>query len=506
MATEKKKTAKIDSVKVRMYCLGTGDCFVYKFYSGATEKFTMMIDCGSCKGGPAEFKPYLEDLEKHVKKGIDLLVVTHEHNDHVNGFAKCEDIFKRLTIKKAWFAWTENPRDPGGRAKDLLEKRSKMKMAVSNAIDTIASKKNEISGAFAGDYNRLMVEENYHSFLDGLNTLKEINLNEAAEGGKPLAGMVKLKALLKDKKVPVDYLDPGETLQLDELPGLSFHVLGPPYEKDAVFKEGKQGRDVYNKKLFLSGNSLSANAFINLGDQEYDEEDLPFSTEYIMDRKDQSLISSLATSQDYRTEGTPVINSYYEPSQAWRTVELDWLGSAGSLALRLNSHINNTSLVLAIESESSGKVMLLPGDAEFGSWESWHLIKKWEKKGKDGKKHLVEDLLNRTVFYKVGHHLSYNGTALEKGISMMEDTNLVAMATLDRKRISEKWKSTMPNKHLLQELIKRCKGKVFIMDETGVGSKPSDTLNPDTLPATTYKVGKFEGTKRPIYIEYRVRL
>ena len=118
----------------------------------------------------------------------------------------------------------------------------------------------------------------------------------------------------------------------------------------------------------------------------------------------------------------------------------------------------------------------------------------------------MEDLLNRTVFYKVGHHLSYNGTALEKGINMMEDPDLVAMATLDRKRISEKWKTTMPNKYLVDDLIKRCKGKVFIMDETGVSNKPSKTLDPIKLPKNTYEAKVFPGTSRPIYIQYKVKL
>ena len=149
--------------------------------------------------------------------------------------------------------------------------------------------------------------------------------------------------------------------------------------------------------------------------------------------------------------------------------------------------------------------MLLPGDAEFGSWESWHAIKKWDKKGKDGK-HLTEDLLNRTVFYKVGHHLSYNGTALEKGIKMMESNEMAAMASMDRKRIASKWKSTMPNKYLVQELIKKCKGKLFIMNEFEVNGAPGKTLDPTSLGKTVYERKNFTGTKNPIYIQYTCKL
>src|SRR5690348_11964384 len=110
----------INSIKIRMYCLGTGDCLVLKFYAGKTEKFTMLIDCGSCQGTPEDFEPYLNNLADYVKKGVDLLVITHEHNDHVNGFAKHPEIFRNLKIKKAWMAWTEHPNDPDGRADDLI--------------------------------------------------------------------------------------------------------------------------------------------------------------------------------------------------------------------------------------------------------------------------------------------------------------------------------------------------------------------------------------------------
>ena len=104
--------------------------------------------------------------------------------------------------------------------------------------------------------------------------------------------------------------------------------------------------------------------------------------------------------------------------------------------------------------------MLFPADAEYGSWESWHAIETWKGKGKGGI-HFVADLLSRVVFYKVGHHLSYNGTALKLGIEMMPQSGMAAMATLDRTRIAKGWKSTMPNKRLMEELIKRSRKIVY---------------------------------------------
>ncbi|WP_298734570.1 MBL fold metallo-hydrolase [uncultured Chitinophaga sp.] len=476
---------KIDRVAIRMYCLGTGDCFVLKFFSGKTRKYTMMIDCGSCKGGPAEFKPFLQDLVQYVNNSVDLLVITHEHNDHVNGFAKHPDIFRAMEIKEAWFAWTENPEDPDGAAQELLKKRSSMRMALQNAIHAY-KKRHELmridADGKAGKtaYDGIMLD-NSSAFINGLNTLASINLaGEDETEAKALPGMRIIKEILEQKKVKIRYLCPGDIVTISQAAGIKFYVLGPPQRRDLMFKNGKEGRDVYERNIALNQCSLAMNAFISL--KEEVRNDVPFAADFVV-------------------EGDDLEAVYKAPVNRWRKIDDDWLSAAGSLALRLNSHINNTSLALAIESVATGNVLLFPGDAEYGSWESWHQIRKWEKKGRNGK-HLTEDLLNRTIFYKVGHHLSYNGTALEKGILMMESDDLAAMATLDRKNIAEKWKGTMPNKLLLKELIKRCQGRVFLMNEYQITNRPSLQLDPHSLGEKIYEEGRTRDGKTLLYKQY----
>jgi hypothetical protein len=498
---------QITQVKIRMYCLGTGDCFIYKFFTGAKEKFTMMVDCGSCTGTDKEFLPYVTDLKSYVKGQVDLLVVTHEHNDHVNGFSKCKGIFETITFKKAWFAWTENPDDPEGKAKKLQKKRTKMKMALANAINEITKTQIDFENSLNNDFFKPSILESRKCFVSGIKTLSDINLDEKNVTGAPLAGMTTIKTILKNQKTTIEYLEPGTVKTIKELKGLKFHVLGPPAESTQVFKEGKQGTDVYNKKFLLNTEVLSLNAFLAISEGGNTEINLPFSSDNIINDPTTSLISKITqsdygTEKDYSKGGT--VKQYHDAQNAWRKIDTDWLQSSGTLALRLNSHINNTSLVLAIESEKTKNVLLLPGDAEFGSWESWHMIAKWNKKGKDGK-HLVEDLLNRTIFYKIGHHLSYNGTAFEKGIMMMEHPDLIAFGTLDLNRISQKWKSTMPNSFLLKELIKKCEGKVFIMNETGIINKPSKKLDPKSLPKSLYEESVLAGTKTTMYKQYNLK-
>ena len=51
-----------------------------------------------------------------------------------------------------------------------------------------------------------------------------------------------------------------------------------------------------------------------------------------------------------------------------------------------------------------GKVLLFAADAQTGNWSSWADVK-WDDPGVS-----TDDLLARTVFYKVGHHASHNAT------------------------------------------------------------------------------------------------
>jgi len=503
--------APIDKVSIRMYCLGTGDCFLIRFYHEETLKFTMMIDCGSCRGNPKAFRPYVQHLANEVRNNIDLLVITHEHNDHVNGFYKCADIFAQMTIGEAWFAWTEDRDDPTGAAKELLQKRSGMRKALDKAIKSIKASNRKLSGKLNSEFYARDMMLNNGSYLNGLHTLARINLDgydtdekaAAPTANKPpagtqaapepensLPGMTAIKKILKDKGVKVRYLTPGDSRQIERATGIKFHILGPPMERAYVFKNGKEGVDVYKKKLALYESSLAANAFLNMDNTTMS--DCPFQPQFVVSGN---------------TKNTPcqqVIDAYEHRNNNWRRIDDDWLMSAGSLALRLNSHINNTSLALAIEMPGK-QVLLFPGDAEYGSWASWHEIEKWKPK-KAGEKHFVEDLLNRTVFYKVGHHLSYNGTALQKGIAMMESEQLAAMATLDLDRISEGWKKTMPNQFLMQELIRKCKGKFFLMNETGVDNAPTHTYPIAALKEGIYSVEHFDQTENPIFHQYNCRI
>ena len=158
----------------------------------------------------------------------------------------------------------------------------------------------------------------------------------------------------------------------------------------------------------------------------------------------------------------------------WRQID-DLVPETGSeLALRLDAHTNNTSLVLAFEVGEGGPVFLFPADAQVGNWLSWSTAK-WEGKHKGLSSH---DLLGRTMFYKVGHHASHNATLSEHGLELMPDDTLTAFIPLDRGTArKQRWK--MPHTPLFERLKKKTDGKVMISEDGKMDKKPDNVVVTD---------------------------
>jgi hypothetical protein len=204
----------------------------------------------------------------------------------------------------------------------------------------------------------------------------------------------------------------------------------------------KKSSEVYEFNYNVSlGNSF--NASMEAFNDNYD----PFSTnEFIA---------------NYRTK----YKSYFDKKNSWQKIENDWLFSAGNLAIALDSAVNNTSLAIAIEFIKTGKVLLFPGDAQIGNWLSWYNYR-WVVTDEKGRKNnvTIDDLLNRTVFYKVSHHASHNGTLEDKGLEKMNSNELVVMIPVDKEMAkSRNWK--MPYEPLLNALNEKSRDRVIQQDE-----------------------------------------
>lgn len=407
--------------------------------------FRMMIDCGTWSNTTEKVGEYIDTLKEDMGE-VDLLVVTHEHKDHVSVFEKCADKFRDFTIKNIWMAWTENEKDALASQwiRDFGEKKKALAVA-TNRINK-ALKDPDVIAQFSNEYGVERITAARQYFAGAMDSFADLQFAATAEGEYKggLRGMeIVKKELSKDN---IRFCKPGEIISgLEGAEGLKFYVLGPPQEWEAVRKESGGKGESYLHNDFARSDAFASAV---LGHNAVGSTDiLPFDTHYVAEAQDTS-VESLRTA--------------YEQQQ-WRRIDHDWLNSAGSLALRVNSMTNNLSLALAIEFEN-GKVMLFPGDAEYGSWESWHRVP-WTQQCRDAKKGVTEDLLNRTVFYKVAHHLSHNGTAQRLGMEMMTSDDLTAMASLDYDSISPGWTRTMPNHFLLKELLTRTKGRLIVMND-----------------------------------------
>ena len=106
-----------DSVRVRMYRHGLGECFLLTF-PRLGMPFYMLIDCGAV-GSPKMVKK-LTDVAQDVKQvtqgRLDVLVVTHPHRDKVSGFLAAKEIFDGMDVGQVWMSWTEDPNDPDSRS------------------------------------------------------------------------------------------------------------------------------------------------------------------------------------------------------------------------------------------------------------------------------------------------------------------------------------------------------------------------------------------------------
>ena len=275
-------------------------------------------------------------------------------------------------------------------------------------------------------------------------------------------------AIMVEKKALVDNLD--EILALPGVDGVRIFVLGPPEDERMLMRARPSSRpgQVYRDEghALALDDALSAAFLAAAG--EFDSDDWrraeaakPFAGNFRLAR---NVVEA-------NPERYAFFHQHYgfdaEDPDHWRRIGTDWQASAESLALKLDSATNNTSLVLAIELESSGRVLLFAADAQVGNWESWH-DHTWtaaEGLGRD-ERVTAEDLLRRTVLYKVGHHGSHNATLREKGLEMMSSPELSAMIPVDSKwaygRRPHPWK--MPFDPLYEDLLRRTGSRILRSD------------------------------------------
>lgn len=450
-----------NTVAVRMYCQGLGDCFLLSFQGASgTPSAHVLIDCGVFQSSPGEAEK-LAKVATHIHKEtggvIDLLVVTHEHWDHVAGFAHAQEIFKTFTFKNVWLSWAENPDDPDARSvKEAIgKKRASLAAALGKAVTLAANGGGAVSARLAEEV------ASAHSVLDFFGPGGSAAPGLAAAANAAAANVMNLNETmnwLRKKARLKDYCSPGECRPLPSKPEVKVYVLGPPRSLKSLRKEdpsGGQGYGLQADRVSLLG------ALMHEASRKSDEAPPgPFDDRHRIDPEVARLDPFFR--ENYGFPDDPL----GDPDASWRRIDDEWLGGIGPLALQLDTGVNNTSLALAFELPG-GQTLIFPGDAQIGNWLSWGALAFKDHEDKPLPV-TTSQLLNRAVLYKVGHHGSHNATLKPGGLEAMTGGGLVAMIPTDRAHAATKrppsdgWK--MPPRELLEALSVSTRGRVLHAD------------------------------------------
>lgn len=441
-----------------------GDCFLIRLVQGGAASH-ILIDCGMLMGSEQasdRMQEIAEDIIKTTggtdkKPGVlDLLVITHEHWDHISGFSQARDLLlnpKRLRIENLWMAWTEKDGDP--QAARLRQRFGKVGTALA-ALAGMVDPKSGFGMVGAGATVLAM-----QGFSGAMGAAAKSLL------ARDIMGDIKAAAVTRE------FLEPGEVLSTPSAtsggPALRAYVFGPPRDEGFLFKDKPSAGPA--QETYLDAADLGDQILrFAMGNAQPDEKDQPFAAPYGK-IKARDLARKLADNT-LLTQDEAWLADHYCRSRSGsqsrralfdrRKIDEDWLGAVGPLALKLDSDTNNTSLVLAFDLPD-GTSMVFAGDAQVGNWLSWHnQIYKVDATTS----YTAEQILNRTRFYKVGHHGSHNATLDEKGLAMMRRDDLVAIIPTDESVGNKQGRSgwQMPNPRVRAALLARTGGRILRND------------------------------------------
>lgn len=440
------------SVWVRMYGDVLGDCFLLGFPSTTTgATFHMLIDAGILHGTPdatERARRIMSDIVRTTRR-IDVLVVTHEHWDHLSCFQLAAQEFGALDIGELWLAWTEDRRDE--QARRLREGREKAMKVIDSSFDALSALLEPDADPSFGD------DEEASTSMSSLplNSLTGLIAFAGADRGDMIAASQRVNSIidqLRQKAERVKFLQPGSpVISVGGADGLNVYVLGPPRDEVLLRRSRprKRAKEVYELSADSAENDVFLVAALGSG-QETATLALPFSSRELIE----------LSAADGSRDRTFFENTYQLAKAEWRKIDTDWLGAAETLALRLDSDTNNTSLALALEIQ--GKVLLFPGDAQVGSWLSWAECV-WPPGSQAGQGGIVTmpDLFARTVIYKVGHHGSHNATLRGQGLELMTHPGLVAFLPVNEEFAREVKKWNMPFPSLRERLEQKTGGRII---------------------------------------------
>lgn len=340
-------TAKPTSIRVRMYNVGFGDCFLLTFrYPNGPDRH-MLIDYGTnarAKNGLA-----LDEIGQRIAADsggkLAAVVLSHRHRDHIGGFdpdvggQTIEGLDPQVVLRP----WTE---EPG--IEENTDPAFAIRRAAAQSLITAEDLADKLGQAVATT-DRTTLRGRIGAFA-----ARQLKNKDAVE---------LLHKLSKDGRGR--YLSAGEDPNTEEaLPGVKITVLGPPLPDNWPAVRRQRADD---PEYWLRLRESLPSALLLGVDADDTVPDVPIGPEaWLVDK--------------LRSEG---------------------LHSTLRIVLTLDRALNNTSLILLIE--AAGRRLLFPGDAQIENWS-------YSLGDGPGSSAELRSKLSALDLYKVGHHGSRNAT------------------------------------------------------------------------------------------------
>jgi hypothetical protein len=347
--------------------------------------------------------PLASTIGEHANGKIDVVVVTHRHQDHLSGFA-LKDVEKLITPKGkpalVVRPWTEEP----GLARSAT-RPSRPRLGVAEA-DAPAIDENTPGGPGAESRDFVASLEAARRFADKLATAvpDESRLQVAGRLELMAAGQLANKDAVDtlarwSRDGRGSYVYYGSPSRIEEvIPGLRVKVLGPP--------------TIEQHSAILTMKDSDPKEFWMLYSHVMNNKDLLALLASV--KVEGSSAQSRADLPDGDTNlGGPDANPVPAAKPVGPIGPIRWLTEKMSsqqftsllrIVRIMDDVLNNTSVILQLEVDTVGGParMLFPGDAQI---ENWEYALKFAKDKKDNLKALKE-----VDLYKVGHHGSRNAT------------------------------------------------------------------------------------------------
>ena len=407
---------------IRMYNVGFGDSFLLLFPKPDGGHSKVLVDCGVHRMASIKPPPMKGVVARIIQDVTDadgvprIDVVIATHRHQDHVYGFEKSDWSKVEVKEVWMPWTEHPTDP--KAKKIRDAQSK------SASHTIAVARQKMRLALT-DAQREKIER---AAVIASNNLTNKKAMETLHTGFSDNGPFALRRYLPEKKG-------GQTFETPVLPGVKIHIMGPSRNPEVI------GRMEEESEMY---HLLGVPSDLN-------DQGPPFRNGW---RLTVAQFSSDSNCQH-------LLPTKEQMEMVTRSGDSDEF----AVAAQLEGAVNGTSLMIMFE---IGKgYLLFPGDAQWGTWEE-ALNSSWR------------DLLEKTTFYKIGHHASHNATP----ITFVEDVlseNFWAMACTGP---TQKWTKIIPRKKLMEKLREKS-NQVIRSDKQDVADPATQNFKRDAKNAYT---------------------